>query len=233
MAVAFHDPCVRKRTTSVATSDQPAAGRRGIGMPRPQESRRRWRTTASARRCTSQGACCSRRRRAIASVRHRPVPRPPERSSAPGRPRDRNGRNAIASSHATAAIAPPRRQSPPRPPGGRFLCDPGRGSSTPSEERRPGTGFRVLGGEQESRHPRRNAWFSSAARAPVASIGCISALASTGSSNYAIGDRLSAERRSRAGERVSMTECAGVVNSESGRSFAESPRTWPLANADG
>jgi hypothetical protein len=50
-------------------------------------------------------------RRAIASLRHRSVPRPPERSSAPGRPRDRNGRNAIASSHATPAIAPPRNQS--------------------------------------------------------------------------------------------------------------------------
>jgi hypothetical protein len=48
---------------------------------------------------------------ALLLIRHRPLPRSPERSSGLGRPRDRNPPTAIASPHATAAIAPPRFRS--------------------------------------------------------------------------------------------------------------------------
>ena len=64
--------------------------------PRLQLSCRGWRTTASTRRCTSGVGGPGGNRRATASLRHRPVPRSPERSSGLDRPGDRNARRAIA-----------------------------------------------------------------------------------------------------------------------------------------
>jgi hypothetical protein len=72
------------------------AAERARAMPRLQLSCRGWRTTASTRRCTSGVGGPGGNRRAIASLRHRLVPRSPERSSGLDRPGDRNARRAMA-----------------------------------------------------------------------------------------------------------------------------------------
>ena len=73
-------------------------GCRTIPTPRPRLSRRGWRTSASARRCTSRA---TRGRRHpphyCSSLRRRPTPRP-ERSSRLSRPRHRVARKGVAHS---------------------------------------------------------------------------------------------------------------------------------------
>jgi hypothetical protein len=102
----------RRRAIALATSRSRRLSRRGtsrliafasagvagraIAMPRLQLSCRGWRTTASTRRCTSGVGGPGGNRRAIASLRHRAVPRSPERSSGLDRPGDRNARRAMA-----------------------------------------------------------------------------------------------------------------------------------------
>jgi hypothetical protein len=83
---------------------------RSSALPRPQLSRRGGRTAASAPRCTSGVGGADGNRRATASLRHRPVPRSPERSSGLGRPRDRNVRRAIAGVVEPLATPLPRQQ---------------------------------------------------------------------------------------------------------------------------
>ena len=78
-------------------------------LPRLQLSCRGWRTTASTRRCTSGVGGPGGNRRATASLRHRPVPRSPERSSGLDRPGDRNARRAMAGVVEPLATPLPRR----------------------------------------------------------------------------------------------------------------------------
>jgi hypothetical protein len=127
----------RRRAIALATSRSRRLSRRGtsrliafasagvagraIAMPRLQLSCRGWRTTASTRRCTSGVGGPGGNRRAIASLRHRAVPRSPERSSGLDRPGDRNARRAMAGVVEPLATPLPRpRSRRPRHRGDRF-----------------------------------------------------------------------------------------------------------------
>jgi hypothetical protein len=79
------------RQSSAPTAPAPASA-----LPRPQLSRRDWRTAASARRCTSRAARGRRHPPRYCFSAASADPLGPERSSRVGRPRDRFARKALA-----------------------------------------------------------------------------------------------------------------------------------------